>query len=226
MSNTENGISMKQVAIIFIGASLFFAALSIGLNYFNLNQPTQKAPEALKALLLDSPKVVPDFDLIDQAGQPFTQDNLKGQWNITFFGYTHCPDVCPLALGKMAELFTRLGEVDDPIAKTTRAVFVSVDPLRDTADVLKEYIGYFNPDFVGVTGPSQDAVDKLAKPVGAGYIIGDKDEHGDYVVNHTSAFYLIDPDGRFVGMIYPDRMSMDSLFAEIREVQKYYASLK
>ena len=136
------------------------------------------------------------FELVDQTGKPFTDKSLPGQPTAMFFGYTHCPDVCPTTLGEAQVWFKDLG----PAADKLRFVFVTVDPERDTPDVMKGYLGAFGERFMGLTG----AADKVAAMLKSYHVFSRKvpDPNGkDYTMDHTAAIYLLDAQGRFVGII-------------------------
>lgn len=132
------------------------------------------------------------FSLIDHNGKPLTDENMKGHPFLVFFGFTHCPDVCPTTLFDVSEVLKQLG----PGAGGARALFVTVDPERDTPAIMKDYLSNFDPNLVGVTG-SRDAIDKTLKA----YRVYSKKvptEASDYTMDHTALVYLMDKQGRFV----------------------------
>lgn len=132
------------------------------------------------------------FQLVDQTGQAVTDKSLKGKPTIIFFGFTHCPDVCPTALFEMSEILRAMG--DD--AKRVNAFFVSVDPERDTPQIMKDYLSSFDPNLKGLTG-SPEAVAAIV----SGYRVYAKKvplKDGDYTMDHTALIYLMDRDGKFV----------------------------
>jgi protein SCO1/2 len=132
------------------------------------------------------------FQLVDQNGQPFTDQNLKGKPFLVFFGFTNCPDVCPTALFEVSEIMRELG----PDAQRTAAIFISVDPERDTPDVLKDYLASFDHNVRGLTGdPAAIAAAAKAYRV---YYKKVPLEAGDYTMDHTALVYLMDKEGRFV----------------------------
>src|SRR6266496_1345663 len=132
------------------------------------------------------------FKLIDQNGQMVTDQDLKGKPFLVFFGFTHCPDVCPTALFDMSEVLNRLG----PDADKVNALFITVDPERDTPAALKDYLSSFDPHLIGVGGDA-DALAAVAKAYRVYYKkVPLKD--GDYTMDHTAIVYLMDKNGQFV----------------------------
>jgi protein SCO1/2 len=150
------------------------------------------------------------FNLIDQNGKPVTDEDIKGRPSLVFFGYTHCPDVCPTTLFEMSEVMRALG----PDAGRINALFITVDPERDTAAAMKDYLSSFDPHLRGATGDQKsiEAVEKgyrvYAKKVPAG-------TGGDYSMDHTALVYLMDKQGRFVAPFKLDRKP-DEAAAELR----------
>jgi protein SCO1/2 len=132
------------------------------------------------------------FKLTDQNGKPITDQELKGKPFLVFFGFTHCPEVCPTALFDMSEVLNRLGPDADKIS----ALFITVDPERDTPAALKDYLSSFDPHLIGVGGDAE-ALAAVAK----GYRVYYKKvplKDGDYTMDHTAIVYLMDKNGQFV----------------------------
>jgi protein SCO1/2 len=132
------------------------------------------------------------FSLTDQNAKPVTDQDLKGHPFLVFFGFTHCPDVCPTTLFEVSEILRALG----PQAKDVRALFVTVDPERDTPAVLKDYLSSFDPRVIGVTG-DPDGIAAIEKS----YRVYAKKvplEGGNYTMDHSAVVYLMDKNGRFV----------------------------
>ena len=132
------------------------------------------------------------FQLTDQAGQTVTDQNLKGRPTLIFFGFTHCPDVCPTSLFEISEVLRAMGKDADKV----NAWFVSVDPERDTAAAMKEYLASFDPHLKGLTGNAE----AIAKVISSYRVYAKKVplKDGDYTMDHTALVYLMDKDGRFV----------------------------
>jgi len=150
------------------------------------------------------------FRLTDQNGKTITDQNLKGRPFLVFFGFTHCPEVCPTALFDISEILTKLG----PDAEKINALFVTVDPERDTPAALKEYLSSFNPRLIGVGGDAE-ALAAVAKAYRVYYKkIPTKD--GDYTMDHTAIVYLMDKNGQFVAPFSLKRRPEDAA-ADLRK---------
>jgi len=132
------------------------------------------------------------FQLTDQNGKAVTDKNLKGKPTLIFFGYTHCPDVCPTSLFEISEVLRALGKDADKV----NAVFISVDPERDTPATMKDYLSSFDPHLEGLSGDPAET----AKVVTSYRVYAKKvpTKDGDYTMDHTALIYLMDRDGRFV----------------------------
>ncbi len=138
------------------------------------------------------------FRLVGTNGQPVTEKDFAGEPTLVFFGYTHCPDVCPATLFEMSEVLRALGR-----DKKAAALFITVDPERDTPAVLKDYLSSFDPRIVGVTG-SRDAIDGMLKSFRV-YSRRVPGEGEDYTMDHTALVYLMDKQWRFVRPFRMDR---------------------
>lgn len=132
------------------------------------------------------------FQLVDQDGQRVTQADFAGEPALVFFGFTHCPDVCPTALFEMSQVFEALG----PDARKVNGLFVTVDPERDTAEVMKAYLGSFHPSIQGLTGTPE----QIAAMVKTYRVYAKKvpTQDGDYTMDHTAIIYLMGKDGSFI----------------------------
>ena len=132
-----------------------------------------------------------DFKLTDDNGKPVTGADYRGKVVVLYFGYTHCPDVCPLTLAQLHVVMQRLG----PLADGARILFVSVDPARDTPAVMHAYVNAFDPRAVGLTGDAH-AIEALSKRYRSAFSREPGSADGNYEVSHSSAIYVFDRDGR------------------------------
>jgi protein SCO1/2 len=150
------------------------------------------------------------FSLTDQNGRTVTEQDLKGKPFLVFFGYTNCPDFCPTTMFEISEVLKKLG----PAADRTRALFITVDPERDTPAALKDYVSSFDPHIIALTG-EPEAIAAVAKAYRAYYRkVPLKD--GGYTMDHLVLVYLMDKDGRFVSRFKLDR-PLDASAAELRK---------
>ena len=176
-------------------------------------------PQLKQGTLLPSAKAIADFQLTDQHGKPFTRNNLVGKWSFAFFGYTHCPDVCPTSLSMLAQVMKKL-EKDSTLDTLPQVIFVSVDPERDTPELLAQYLPYFNPDFIGVTGDPQQLL-LLTRQLGIMYGKVPADNADDYLVDHSASIILFDPDGNFLALFGMPH-DPDLIAQEFVAIKNYY----
>lgn len=177
---------MGRIHGVLIGLGVC-VALFIG---YRLLQPDD--PSAYGYRAIPEPQALPAFSLTDHAGGEFTNEALDGVWSVFFFGYTNCPDICPITLS----LLNQVRGVDE-----MQMVLVTVDPERDTEAVLTTYLGHFGRDFVGVTG-DQAALEDFARSLGASFARGVDVTEG-YLVDHSGHLAVVDPTGAFHGFIRP-----------------------
>lgn len=182
------------------------------------HQRQQPIPSDIDALVLPQARKIDNFTLTDQNGQPFTLDSLKGKWSFIFFGYTHCPDVCPTTLAilnNVDQLLKQKPQGD----KDVQFVFISVDPGRDSPKHIGEYVAYFNKSFLGATG-KPEVLTKLAREMSAMYFINKKPGQKDYTVDHSAAIVLTQPDGKMRALFSPPHIpsKIVKAFESIREL--------
>lgn len=172
---------------------LIFLAVGVGIYYVKYER--EHTRPAIEGLLWPNPKRLHAFTLTDQNGRTFGLDQLRGKWSLLFFGYTHCPDVCPLTLAVLNNFFNH----EKGKYKDIQVAFVTVDPGRDTRQRLKKYVQYFNPGFIGLRGSiAQTKV--LTSQLGVAFSYGKKFKDGSYTVNHSAAIFLIDPKGQEIAI--------------------------
>ncbi len=157
-------------------------------------------PLPLLSTLRPEPLPLERLSLTDQHGQAFTLDQLKDKWSFVFFGYTSCPDVCPTTLTEMVNIADMLAE--EKKNDNIQFIFVTVDPERDTVELLKNYMGYFSPTFIGLTGRQSD-IDALTQQLNILTIRKPSESPDSYQINHASSIMLIDPKRRWFGSFSP-----------------------
>lgn len=211
---------MKRQLIIIIGLLGLVALGAVEIwNRTSHEGPSFTAPAGLEMSLLPKPRQLGEFELAGPEGGPFTPAQLQGHWSVLFFGYTHCPDICPTTLATLKQFAGKLDEAEPELAADTRFVFVSVDPKRDTPEQLQTYVRYFDPDFTGVTG-EKPQIDGLANQVGAAYLFEGDTSAEDYIVNHSATLYLIDPKGRYVARLFPPH-TPDELLTQYQRIRSF-----
>lgn len=176
-----------------IGVGLAVAALGGMLIFLGLKTAPEPAlPQKPLAAAQPAMRPLPAFALTSHHGTSFTDANLRDRWTYMFFGYTHCPDVCPTSLAALAEVTRRLAGV--PEVARPQVVFVSVDGQRDTPSLLADYVPAFDPAFIGATGTKAQLA-PLAESLGVFYARhGGTD--GNYQIDHSTGVFLIDPAGK------------------------------
>ena len=176
---------------ILLAASVL--ALGAGVAcYVWLQAHDHSALKAGSEIEAQAARPLPDFTLIDQAGKPFGKERLIGHWTFLFFGYTHCPDVCPNTLATLNQVVRNVDK--EPGAERPQVLFVSVDPQRDSPARLAEYVQYFNAGFIGATGDAH-LLEQLAGSLGIAYARRPPSgsDPSDYVVDHGASVLLIGP---------------------------------
>ena len=201
-------------------AAIFLFLFGLGIvtsSFFNnSDSPVPEIPEGLEGVFIDSPAVeLPAFTFKDHNNKLFNNSSFQGKWSLVFFGYTSCPDVCPTTMSVMEKIKRK-----EATPKDTQYIFVSVDPNRDTPKVLKEYVAYFDEDFIGVTG-SKAELDKFKEPLGVIYGYEGDTSSDEYTVNHFAAIYLIAPDGKQHAYVLPPH-SVEQVSEAYRLIRSHY----
>lgn len=169
-------------------------------------------PYTFQGSLIEPPIKAPDIELIDQDGHPFRLSDHLGKVVLVFFGYTNCPDVCPLTLSDFKLIKADLGEHTDQVSY----VFVTVDPERDTQERLKAYLANFDPSFVGLTG-SLSELESVWKAYGVYQAKQDTGSAAGYLVDHTARTYAIDKNGD-LRLTYPFEMERQALLEDVSQL--------
>jgi protein SCO1 len=170
-------------------AALFTGLVILGVGAFlvlSLHEKPRGAAATLLASAIGGP-----FHLVDQNGKTVTEADLKGKWSLVYFGYTHCPDACPTALNDISIALDDLG----PQRNEVRPVFITVDPERDTPEVLKSYVTAFDAPILALSGTPEE-IAQAAKDYRV-YYAKHPEAGGDYSMDHSSVIYVMDPEGRF-----------------------------
>lgn len=201
--------------------ALILTALIIGAVFVYLsgslnNSRLPDEPPTVVATWFPAPLAVPAFSLIDHHDRPFDNSHLQGQWHFLFFGYTHCPDVCPATLSVMNSIAHKIGE-----DAGTRFLFVTVDPARDTPEQLAGFVSYFNSGFIGLTG-DLPAILQLSQ--GLGIMSSRETDEGDnYNVEHTSSVLLLNPEGQYAALFSAPH-SADIIAGDFNMIKAHYES--
>ena len=198
--------------------TLATAALGAALaGYWMAQQLDRASPQLASGTWLPQPKPLADFRLIDTTGRAFTRRDLGGGPTLVFFGFTHCPDVCPTTLLKLAQVRKRAG------LKGLRVLFVSVDPQRDTPAVLGTYVHAFDPAFLGLSGDPQSI---LAVAANFGVAVNRVElPAGDYTMDHSAVLFLLDAGARIAAIFTPP-FEVAALAADLRRAAPYLGALE
>lgn len=179
---------------IFIAA---VAVIAIAFGTWLSFKVASPPPVPQVATILSPAGELPDFSLVDHHGDPVGRDVFRGHWNLVFFGFTHCPDICPLTLQVLNSAKNQLAE--DGFALVPRIVLVSVDPERDTPEKLAQYVAYFGDDNLGITGDLTELL-KLTNGLGI-YFQRSAGDNENYSVDHSAVVLVINPDGRLKALL-------------------------
>lgn len=204
---------MQRLLFVIIGA----AALSAGI-YFQLQSSLPPERPEIGGYILDAPRSLPDFTLIDANGNDVTNDEFLGDWSFVYFGYTYCPDVYPLSLVELAKVKRTFEETLPSLSD--RYYLVSVDPRRDTPERLNEYVTYFDPEFRGLSGDDDD-LSRFALAAAVVYEVPAAPVDQDYLVGHTSSVTVIDPQGRIYA-IFTQPHTAAQITADFPQILEYY----
>jgi protein SCO1/2 len=179
----------RRLLLVIVGSFLLGSLIGVGALMLNQESPNKNRVITSGQALIGGP-----FELVGKDGKTVTDKDFRGRYMLVFFGFTHCPDICPAELQVMSAALDDLGDKADQVVP----VFITVDPARDTPELVTAYVENFGPNFVGLTG-SLEAVDKAAKAYRVTYQKFQEEGAGDnYSVDHSALVYLMGPDGKFV----------------------------
>jgi protein SCO1/2 len=192
MSRTQTITLAAVVAIVAVASGILSAR-------WLLQHRTGTQAALTTGTLISPARPLPPLALVDHDNRPFGAERLRGGWTFVFFGFTSCPDVCPVTMSALAQTSKLLKDL--PQQLRPRVVMISVDPERDTAERLAAYVKGFDPNFVGATAAKPE-IDELAKRMGV--LVATRPLEGDnYTVDHTTSVFLIDPDGALHALFSP-----------------------
>ena len=188
---------MNRGIFITVGACLGFMSLIMALFLSRFYTPRELTLDEYKTLgvyFIDPPRQLAEFKLIDDTSKIFLPEEFAGKWNILFFGFTYCPDICPLTMKQMSDVKESLGEYSDNL----RVFLVSVDPDRDKPENLRQYLDNFDKNFNGLTGEI-DQIYKFSTQVNAPFFPVVNSPEPNYTVDHSGSLVLISPEAKYAG---------------------------
>ena len=181
-------------------------------------------PARIQGAIYPSAKIIHPFKLINHKGAEFSNKDLNGHWNIIFIGYTHCPDVCPTTLSLMSEVHQKLSQQK---IQAPNVIFLSIDPERDTAEIMNTYVEYFNTEFTGITG-SLTVINKFSRNLNAVFRkapgLSGKITKDDYLMDHSSALMLLNPEGKLQAILTAPH-TVDGVIDSITKTEAYYSGI-
>jgi protein SCO1 len=201
MPEAQPNKAPQSTAFVIRAVAAALAVVVLGFAAFMLMSPR----EGPRAALIGGP-----FTLKDGDGKTVSDQTLRGRPFLVYFGYTHCPDVCPTELAKISDILGKMGD------KPVPALFITVDPERDTPKVMQDYVSSFNPAIIGLSG-SPEAVAATEKTFRVFARKGEKQADGDYSMDHSSVVYLMDKNGAFVEAFNVERSPDEAA----KELEKY-----
>jgi protein SCO1/2 len=192
--------------------------MALGVAAWLLLAARAPAPPAIGGYLVSPPRALPAVELVDESDAPFRTADFAGHWSFLYFGYTYCPDVCPLTLVELANLKRTLAA--ERIDARAEYYLVSVDPKRDTPARLREYVAYFDAELRALTGASSELA-ALAEATETLFDVPEGDDGEHYLVSHSSNVVLLDPRGR-VHAVFPPPQNAAALAADFTKVVARY----
>jgi protein SCO1/2 len=214
-----NKISLKfSIMITTVALAAMLAGVWLAEIYRQHDSRAMLLPDQVITLFPD-PKPLTAFALTDHKNRAFDLASLKGKWSFLFFGFTHCPDICPTTLAVLARARHNIAK-NTAGAEDIQFVFISVDPNRDTASKLRQYVDYFDTTFLGVTGDNAQ-IGSLAGQLGAAYQVAITPGIENYPVYHSAAVFLLDPRARYHAVFSPphDAQAISKRFKVVRELE-------
>lgn len=197
--NDETRKAIRKTAVISV-VVIFVFVLAF---FWKITQPRALRISEMQSnglMYFETPRQVLPFELVDENGETFTRDDLVGKWTMIFPGFTHCPDICPTTMAQLSQMW---GYLDEKPREDLQVIMLSVDPTRDTVDILNQYVNYFHEDFIGLTGDLGTIADLAAQLNIAFDIINPDSAPDNYDVAHSANIVLINPNGNYQGFFRP-----------------------
>ncbi|MDW3095166.1 MAG: SCO family protein [Gammaproteobacteria bacterium] len=213
MNATNKAILIILAIAISIGLGIYASGKKFALG--DINQQLKQA-----TYLYDQQKAIADFSLIDHNNNSFTPDNINNLWTFWFFGFTHCPDICPITLGTLSATVDRLKSKHN-IEDEIKIIFVSVDPERDEIAKLKSYTSAFSAHALGVTAAPEQLAPFLKNMGIVAVKQSPKQESSDYLVDHSSSIFLIAPDTG-ISAVFGAPHNAEEITQDFLTIRKFY----
>ena len=204
--------TFKIVALV----ALMSIATVIGV-YTEFYYQGENTPEYMEGVFWPDAKQIGPFKLISHHQNEFGVNQLSGKWSFLFFGYTHCPDMCPITMAVLNEVSNLISKSE--IINNIQVIFITVDPERDSLDQLATFIGYFNENFVALGG-SREQIRSLTSQLGISYQYHPVSENGVYLVDHTSSIFLLDPNSRLIS-VFSSPHNAETIHTKFIEIEKF-----
>lgn len=203
------------LAVLFLMVILVFGGVIARQMFLEGEREPTPAPELsdINAYVHDEPRKLTDFQLLDEQGNAFTPQDLKGHWTFAFVGYTNCPDICPASMASLRKTESLLPET----LPQPEYLLITADPEHDTPEKLRDYVGFFGENFHGATGELEELRD-LAKSLGAVFVHREVD--GDLLVDHSGHFALLNPEGEIAAILQPPH-SPENLADAFRQIYEW-----
>ncbi|XP_034568024.1 protein SCO1 homolog, mitochondrial [Notolabrus celidotus] len=205
-------VTWKSLAITFvIGGSLLG-----GMKYFKKEKEELIEKERTKSI--GKPALGGPFSLVDHNNKPAKSEDFFGQWVLIYFGFTHCPDICPDEIEKMIEVVDEIDKINS--LPNLTPILITIDPDRDTPEAMNAYVKDFSPKLIGLTGTTPQ-VEQVSRAYRVYYSQGPKDEDNDYIVDHTIIMYLVGPDGEFLEYFGQNKKSVEIINSIASYMRKF-----
>ncbi|KAJ7989464.1 hypothetical protein DPEC_G00304820 [Dallia pectoralis] len=205
-------VTWKSLAITFAVGGVFIA----GMKYFKKEKENLIEKERTKSM--GKASLGGPFCLVDQNNKPCKSEDFLGQWVLIYFGFTHCPDICPDEIEKMVEVVNEIDSIKN--LPNLTPILITIDPDRDTPEAMGTYVKEFSPKLIGLTGTTSQ-IEQASRAYRVYFSQGPKDEDNDYIVDHTIIMYLVGPDGEFKEYFGQNKKSAE-ISASIASVMRKY----